>query len=229
MTGLCHTRMALLTFDDIQAALNIDLTNPNGQERATDLIEVAIATAEREVGYPLEQTADQVAYFEDGQPRMWLDTKAPVSALTIATYDEVDDAYDTLDATDYRSTNDGQVYAKVALPTGFQAVKVTYTAGWTAETLPRELRQALITIVGLLLQEVSNYSSNPADPAGDGSGETTGALRKVEAIDYTEEYDNEGSAVKWKAKLAQLSRTIGDDLPPRVKEVFAQYRKPFAL
>jgi hypothetical protein len=46
--------MALLTHEDIQSAPKIDLTDPNGQERATDLIAATVSAAEWSVGCVVE-------------------------------------------------------------------------------------------------------------------------------------------------------------------------------
>ncbi len=53
--------MALLIPTDTQAALNIDLTDPNGQALATSLIASAVAYVEGAVGYPLEQATQWTA------------------------------------------------------------------------------------------------------------------------------------------------------------------------
>ncbi len=108
-------------------------------------------------------------------------------------------------------------------------MRATYTTGWTSETLPADLKQALINLVGLKLQEVTNFSSNPDDPTGDGSGASTGALKRVSAGGYTEEYTTSGNESAWKAKTAQLSRSICDSIPSGIADTIARYRRPFAL
>jgi len=67
-----------MTSTDIQAALNIDLTDPNGQALATSLISSAVAYVEAVLGDPLEERAG-TEYFEGGLSRLWLSTGAPVS------------------------------------------------------------------------------------------------------------------------------------------------------
>ncbi len=219
--------MALLTPTDIQAALNIDLTDPNGQALATSLIAAAVAYVESALGFPLEATT-QTKYFNGEFNHLWLPTAAPVSDLVIATYNSSTHVYDTLDSL-YLRTSGNQVFIRTSLPYGFETMRATYTTGWSAATLPADLKQALIDLVGIKLQEVTNYSSNPDDPTGDGSGATTGALKKVSSGAYTEEYGSTGNDAAWKAKTAQLSRSIGDGLPAGIQEVVDRYRVPCAL
>lgn len=52
MPATLPTFMALLTPEDIQAALNIDLTTPNGQTLATSLIAAATSSIEQMLGFP---------------------------------------------------------------------------------------------------------------------------------------------------------------------------------
>jgi hypothetical protein len=217
----------LLTYLDIQAALNIDLTAPNGQTLATSLIASATAYVENALGFPLEETT-QTKYFNGEFNHLWLPTGAPVSDLVIDTYNSNTRSYDTMDA-QYIRNSGNEVFISSTLPQGFQTVRASYTTGWTAATLPADLKQALINLVGLKLQEVTNYSSNPDDPTGDGSGVATGALKKVSSGAYTEEYGSTGADTAWKAKAAQLSRSIGDGFPAGIQEVVERYRQPFAL
>jgi hypothetical protein len=220
--------MPLLEPSDIQDALNIDLTDPNGQALAESLIASATAFVSTLLGYPLEQ-AEVVESFNGEYSHLWLATGAPVSNLVMASYNSQTKVYDTVES-QYIRTSGNEVYIDACLPHGFQTVRATYTTGWTSETLPQDLRQALIDLVGLKLQEVTNFSSDPAST--DSSGEddvVTGQLKKIQSLNYTEEYATTGSDAMWKAKTAQLSRTIGDSLPMGIQAVIDQYRKPFAL
>lgn len=220
--------MALLTYPDLQEALNIDLTDPNGQTIATSLISAAVSQVEKALGYPLEQSS-VTEYFDGSSNQLWLSTAAPVSELVLDIYNATSQAYDTLPATFVRHAGGSQVFTTASLPSGFQSVRATYTTGWTSATFPSDLRRALIDLVALKLQEVTNYASNPDDPAGNGSGVGAGTLRKVSAGSYTEEYVSGQSEALWKAKAEQLSRTIGSSLPSGIQEVVARYRVPFAL
>jgi hypothetical protein len=195
----------LVTYTDIRKALNIDLTDPNGQSLATSLINTAVAYAEAQVGHPLEE-ATVTGYFDGEFNRLWLHTAAPVSNLVITTYNRSNGEYEALDPGYIRHTGNNQVYLGVSLPYGFQSVQATYTIGWTAQTLPADLKQAFIEVVRLKLQAVTNFSGNPDDPTGDGSGAAAGSLKRVSSGAYSEEYGSTGSEVMWKAKAAQLWR-----------------------
>lgn len=218
--------MALLTPEDIQASLNIDLTTPNGQTLATKLIASAVAYVEQELGYPLEART-QTTYFDGEYPRMWLPTVAPVSDLTMAAYNHATGSYDAISSQFVRQSGN-EVVLSVVARRGFQSLRATYTTGWTTATLPADLRQALIDLVGLKIQEVTNYSSDPDNPNGDGSAPAT-SLKRVTSGAYTEEYGSTGSEVMWKAKLSQLSRSIGEAVPMSIQKVVERYRVPFAL
>jgi hypothetical protein len=219
--------MAVLVPADIQSALNIDLTAPNGQTLATSLIAAAVAYVENALGFPLESIT-QTKYFNGEFNHFWLPTGAPVTNLVMATHNSTTQSYDPIDA-QYIRTSGNEVFISLSLPHGFQTVRATYTNGWSAATLPADLKQALIDLVGLKLQEVTNYSSNPDDPTGAGTSPDTGALKKVTSGSYTEEYASSGAEAAWKAKTAQLSRTIGDAPPAGVQEVVRRYRPPIAL
>jgi len=159
---------------------------------------------------------------------MWLPTKASVTAIVLDTWNSTTKTYDPVATDDYRWSASGELVSDVCLPTGFQAVRATYTAGWTKTTLPRDLRDALIEMVGLKLQEWSNYSSTPDDPNGDSSAPATGALKRVES-GVTLEYATSNAETQWKAKAAQLSRTIGDDLLAGIVNTIKRYRRAFAV
>ena len=220
--------MSLFTYTDLQPRLNIDLSDPDGQTLAATLIGAVQGWASQVLDFPVEE-AETTEYFEDGQNRLWLNTGAPVSELTIQIRGSVTSSYETISSDYVHNSGNQDVYVSVALPSGFQSVRATYTTGWTSTTVPAELKDALIELVGLKLQEVTNFSSNPDDPAGDDSGPATGALKRVEAVDYTEEYVTTNYEAQWKAKAKQLSRTIGDDVPAHILETITRYRRPFAL
>jgi len=110
--------MALLTPEDIQAALNIDLSTPNGQTLATSLIAAATAYIEQAVGYPLEE-AEVTTYFDGEDYRLWLPTSAPVSNVSVATYNRLTHVYDELSA-QYNRHSGNQVLLALGLSDGFQ-------------------------------------------------------------------------------------------------------------
>jgi hypothetical protein len=217
----------LITYSDLQSALNIDLTDPNGQEVATELIASTQEWLSNQLGFPVEE--DEVTKYFNGQyHHLWLPTSAPVSGVAIASYNSTSAVYDAV-ASQYIRSSGNEVFIDYYLPEGFQTVRAIYTTGWTAETLPDDLRRALIELVGLKLQEVTNYSSNPDDPTGDGSGASTGTLKRVNAGSYSEEYGGGLSETQWKAKAAQLSRGFGDSVPMGIQAVINSYKVPYAV
>jgi hypothetical protein len=223
--------MALLSIDDLQAALNIDLTDPNGQAIATDLIAAAVAWVERTVGYHLEAES-RTSYFDDGRCQLFLPTAAPVSDLTLASFNSITQAYDAVDPMTVRYSPDGEVHTTTWLPSGWQAVKASYTSGWTAETLPKDLRQALIDMVGIKLLEVANYSASTSSVDEEDVETTTtptGALKRVQSDSYSEEYSTAQYDAIWKAKSTQLTHAIGDNLPQGIINTIHRYRRPFAI
>ncbi|MDP9357421.1 MAG: hypothetical protein M3R02_19450 [Chloroflexota bacterium] len=120
------------------------------------------------------EAAEQVEYVEDGRHRLLLCTAVPVSNVTVASYNGPVNAYEDLDDRLVRSSAQGEVMIAAPLPHrfhGFQAMRVIYTAGWTAQTLPRDLRDAPISLFSLVLQEISNAAAK--------NGTGTGVLKKV--------------------------------------------------
>lgn len=221
--------MALISFEDVQEERNIDLTDPNGQVVATKLIEAATAWISRYVGYPIEQDT-HVYYYTDGYRKLWLPTKAPVSSVLIER--RVGSGYEALSVNSYDWAENGEVEVRVSLPTSLKSTRITYTAGWTSATVPADLRGAIIDIVALNLQGISNFSSTDSGSSegeGGSSGGGGGGITRVTAGSYTEEYSNARNEAYWKAKTAQLSRTVGDGIPSSVREVVAGYRLPLAL
>lgn len=148
--------MALLQPTDIQAALNIDVTDPNGQTLATSLITAAAAYVEAALAYPLEEK-QVVTYFDGEYPRVWLPTMAPVTNLTMAAYTSIGTYADI--ASQYVRQSGNEDSLLVIVNHGFQSLRATYTTGWTAAKLPADLRQALIDLVGLKLQAVEYGST----------------------------------------------------------------------
>lgn len=218
--------MALLTYQDIEKERNIDLSSPNGQMVATALIAAGIAEIEQRVGYALE-SAEQTKYFSDGESDFYLPTNAPVSDLALAV--KSNGAYANK-ASDRFDWDNSRVQSFDALPEGLKAVRATYTAGWTIDTFKKEaLREALVDMVALKLQAVASFSSADQQAQAEGEGgdsaqAPTGPVKKLSVDGYSVEYSSAESDAYWKAKAAQLSRSIGDDLPPGVERTINSYK-----
>jgi hypothetical protein len=226
----------LLTYQDLQPALNIDLTDPNGQELADSLIEAAQAlfSGPLFLNFPIEQS-EVNEYHNGGVQQYWLNTTAPVSDLVAASRDRSTNTYDTFANTAVINHGDRNVHLTTYVSEAFHALRFTYSTGWTADTLPKDLRQAIIDTVAVKLLEVANYSGSAPGAASDAEGEDenpstpTGTLKKVVSIGYTEEYSTAEADAYWKAKTAQLTRTIGDNLPQPVIDTVIAYRPSYAL
>ena len=82
-----------------------------------------------------------------GQNRLYLYAHpvTAVSSLKIAG-SEVDASAFTLNDTYLRLTNG-------VFPTGIENVEVTYTAGWTSETMPNVIKMVILQIASLMLEE----------------------------------------------------------------------------
>ncbi len=231
---LSRCSMPLVTFAEIESERNIDLTDPQGQAIATTLIAGLTAAVAKYVGYPIEAAA-KTEYFDEGEALIYLGTKAPISSLEIAFYNSLTNTYDTLDTTQYRQGANGAVQLIAWPPCAFQGVRASYTTGWTSGTLPKDLREALIDLVTLKLQQINNLSLDPAtygltdEQIEAGETAAAGQVSRVQSDTYSEEYDSNQSSALWKAKVAQLSKGLGDDIPQAIKEVLDGYKLVFAL
>lgn len=77
----------LVTLDNLQAGLNIDLTDPNGQTLSTSLVTAATGYLEKALGFPLEER-QEVAYFDGPDQCLRPPLGALVSALILATWSD---------------------------------------------------------------------------------------------------------------------------------------------
>jgi hypothetical protein len=225
----------LLTYQELQSALNIDLTDPNGQALADSLIEAtqALISGPAYLGFPVEQ-ATTTEYRSEGNSLVWLTTTAPVSNVVASIYNSTSSDYDTVDTAYVTNHGGRETFIRQSLSDGFHALRLTYKTGWTSETLPADLKQTIIDIVAIKLLEVANYSS--AAPGTETSGEegeetasTTGPIKRVVSLGYTEEYSTADSDAYWKAKTAALTRSIGDNIPEPIRQVILAYRPNFAV
>lgn len=61
----------------------------------------------------------------------------------LATHNTITGAYDPINALYIRHTGANEVYTSLHLPHGFPSVRATCTTGWTAATLPADMKRAL--------------------------------------------------------------------------------------
>ncbi len=122
----------------------------------------------------------------DGENSEWLFlNQYPVTALTTIKTRDDNNVETTLASTDYRLESvNGRVYRLGAgrgrllydpfgyvsqpdwgvspcWPSGFQNILVTYTAGYTAQTMPVDLQQIMYMLVDVLFFEVKDGGSDP--------------------------------------------------------------------
>jgi hypothetical protein len=78
----------LLTYSDLQPALNIDLSAPNGPELADTLIAAtqALLSGPAYLGFLIGQV-EVIEYPDPSHRTFWLNTTAPVSDLSVSKRD----------------------------------------------------------------------------------------------------------------------------------------------
>lgn len=125
----------------------------------TDLIWMAMDKLESDTGRAIAE-ADFYAYFDDVEYKAAFDSdlliyKCPVSEVSAIDVLATDDAtaYTPIDAADYIADviseparirfNSGPSYGSVP-----NAIRVTFTAGYAAESIPRKARQAMLLLIG---------------------------------------------------------------------------------
>lgn len=201
--------MALLTSTDLERQANITLT-ATGLDLANALIPAVEQWASTRLGYPLE-LGSRTDYFDGGRGLYFLATSAPVdpASVSVALYNLSTGAYDAYIGK-VRASADGRVWLSsrpYSLPEG---VRITYAAGWTSATLPRDLKQALVKL--LTREFLASLQSSPPDQAAQP------VLKRVTAGAYTEEY-----------AASSGSTSVGTNIPNDIQEVFDRYVRPFAL
>jgi len=210
----------LFTSTDIATERNVTLTS-DAMVILDTLIPAVTDWAAGVVGYPLE-TSVRTVYFDGGSCRLFLPTAAPVTALTLSSY--ASGVYSDVDPAFVRFSSTGAVACTTGLPCGFQAVRATFTSGWTDVTVPRDLREALIDLTLLKLQRINNFAA--AATAGQNADEVAGPLKRITAGQYTEDYDNSASQAWLKA---QLAHSLGDGAPADIMGVLLKYQRAWAI
>ena len=102
----------------------------------------------------------------------------------IATDDTSTLARDAAESHDVRSDAAGEAVLGISPLKGLRAVRATHTSGGTAEPLPRDVRDALVCLVGLRCQGINNATVD--------EGKDAGALETVTSGSCTS-----GVSVKW--------------------------------
>lgn len=151
---------ALTTLDNVKSYLNItnddkDLLLENLINRATQVIEgfyvnrplINIATSSSTT------LQSQTEYFDGDTDRLFV-KYFPIDTIT-SVYDDPDRTYtdtgDLVPSTDYVVYEDrGEIRFDNELADGSHSVRVIYTGGYTTATLPIDLEQVCIELVGLI-------------------------------------------------------------------------------
>ncbi len=176
--------MTFIDHTDLEQYLNIDV-DPSWEAWADDLATSIQTSAETALGYPFDKS--ERTYFIDGrQRRVWLPEPGTVidfiSAVTLTVFNDVTGLYDPWLGTPPILRRDGSIDL---LGSGYgpDAVQITYTAGWDADSFPPDLKQALIELVAAkwsLATAVSTTSSSGTDAPI--KSITIGSLRQEFAI-----------------------------------------------
>lgn len=189
----------------------LDTTFTEGEiPRVAALIDSTLVDAGGIVGYPLSH-AERIAFFAGSQRRVWL----PVPALALDTeaniivtiYDDVAATYSpwTLQSLPVlRSDASLDLYGAGSGP---DAVQVTYTAGWTDETLPKDLKQALIELIAAKWSLATNVSTAFSD-----SSTTDAPVKTVSIGSFRTEYAGGADTTGVTAKLQAQASTARDTI-----------------
>ncbi len=191
--------MALLDYTDYEKQANKTLSNPDGINLANKLAAGVLSWAERRVGFAFAR-GTRIDTFDGGQRYYQLSCPINVSGVTVTLYNSVSGVYEAYayPAT-VRFSSRGEVDFGSFLTRGFQAVRISYTAGWTdLEFRATDLHQALTELL------VAKFDA--ADSGGGGA-----ALKRVVVGPYTEEYDT-------------ASGSSQTDMPAGITEVVDSYR-----
>ncbi len=172
--------MALLSWVDFEARTNSTLSDPEGRALADTMAAGILAWSAR---YCNRLGWSYNTYTEVLNPREPNDTfyvsalpLDPAQPVTVSTYNYGSNAYDPYQGI-VRTNPNGTVKTYYTLYGGFGAVQIAYTGGYTDNTFPADLKQAL---TDLLVQRFNNATTG---------GQTVSSVR---AGDYSEVYDFKG-------------------------------------
>jgi len=172
-----HYPMPLLDWTDYEAQTNSTLSDPEGRALADSLAASILAWSARycnrlgwSYGTYTESLSPDCATDTFYASALPLDT---AQAVTVTTYNYSSNAYDPYTGL-VRANSNGKVVTYNSLYSGFGAVQIAYTGGYTDNTFPADLKQAL---TDLLVQRFNSATSG---------GQTVSSVR---AGDYSETYD----------------------------------------
>ncbi|MDP9469056.1 MAG: hypothetical protein M3Q71_00095 [Chloroflexota bacterium] len=120
--------MSLLDYTDLERQKNVTLT-VTGQDLANKIAKGIVSWAERRSGYSFA-AGPRVDTFSEGGRVFYLKTPVNVSGVSVSIYNSLSGAYDAYPY-GVRASDTGEVRLDSPVSAGFQAVRVSYTAGWT--------------------------------------------------------------------------------------------------
>jgi hypothetical protein len=172
--------MALLSWVDFEQQSNKSLEDPDGRALADSMAAAILTWSAR---YCNRLGWSYGVYTENLSPPRALATGYlsalpvdPSQPVTIGIYNFSTNLYDPF-LGNFRVNPAGVLATNYYLPYGFESTRVTYTGGYTDNTFPADLKQAL---TDLLVQRFNNATSG---------GQTVSSVR---AGDYSETYDLKG-------------------------------------
>lgn len=159
----------LVSLPDVKSYLKI--TDTADDSRIGWIIEAISRELNEETDRTLVQTELTEYYDGDGTDRLFLHSY-PVSAVA-SVYIDGDHGFtaDTLEDSDsyFANTDIGCLVHNTGIwPRGHRNIKVTYTAGYTQASVPKDLKRATCDLVGLALQrEGGGLWNTQSDTKGD--------------------------------------------------------------
>ncbi len=138
--------MSVISLTDVKNELEIAPSEDAFDERLQDLLDDVIAAAEREMQAKIEPVTGEVVLLDGGSNRLFL-PHLNVGNITVwSDYDEEWGTSTLVSSSDYVVDRErGTITLKSGKFTpGLQTVRVQYDGGYTAPSLPRDLKRALL-------------------------------------------------------------------------------------
>ncbi len=139
--------MSIITLTDVKNQMEMDTTIVAHDTVLGEMIDDVVASAEEEIGMKLNPVTAEVAYLDGGSNRLYL---PHVNIGNVSIWEDSDKEFgasDLIDPTYYTiygergiaRLNKGRKFLS-----GNKVIKVQYDGGYTAPSLPKDLKRALI-------------------------------------------------------------------------------------
>lgn len=194
----------IATQTSLEQRLQIDFTNP-ADPVAAELLAAAQGHIEREVGYPLEETVGIVETFDGEYQRSLFTSRRPLTAVASVTEDSIG-----LASTDYAFYTEGRI---VRLSGGYEhrwqsgkpkSIVVTYTAGYAAASVPKDLVDVCAWLAADAFRVGANFAAVPSGADG---------IQRERIGDYEVEYKPRTAdwpnTITWPDMFELLHRVAG--------------------